>query len=144
MSEHKPLGTEEELANAVDELFEAIPPPETDEEVDTFLRECGYEPVELLSRLRQVVDDAAANSPLNWRNRALKEMEGARARRDRIVVDQNNRDEIIAAIERLYTKLTESRRQLVPAAHFRNRENASDEDLADLLGDLEYLATEEG
>src|SRR3990170_6905754 len=98
MSEHKPLGTEEELANAVDELFEAIPPPETDEEVDTFLRECGYEPVELLSRLRQVVDDAAANSPLNWRNRALKEMEGARARRDRIVVDQNNRDEIIAAI----------------------------------------------
>ena len=144
MSEHKPLGTEEELANAVDELFEAIPPPETDEEVDTFLRECGYKPVELLSRLRQVVDDAAANSPLNWRNRALKEMEGARARRDRIVVDQNNRDEIIAAIERLYTKLTESRRQLVPAAHFRNRENASDEDLADLLGDLEYLATEEG
>ncbi|MBK7781774.1 MAG: hypothetical protein IPJ58_13600 [Ardenticatenia bacterium] len=141
MSDRIAPGTEEELISAIDELLADVRPPETVEEVETFLRECGYDSVDVAARMQALVDGLVAQSPLNWRNRAPQEMEAARAKREGVIVERSDRNGTIAAIKRLYTELSEGQRQFVPAALFRNLETASDSDLADLQGDLEYLKT---
>lgn len=58
--ERKPRMTDEELVQAFDELFAEVSPPERDEEVDAFLRECGYEPDEVVQRVVELVEHLCA------------------------------------------------------------------------------------
>jgi hypothetical protein len=85
---------------------------------------------------------AIENSPLNWRNRAREELEAEKTRRTTMTSPPpRNRGDIITAITRLLPGLPQG--QVTLAAHFRNLDQATDEDLASLLADLEYLVAQQ-
>lgn len=65
--------TDEELVQALVELFDDIPPPETPEEVDAILREEGYDPDEIAAYFRNVADKALALRRMGIENGWIKE-----------------------------------------------------------------------
>lgn len=136
-------GTEEELVRAFDELLRDVPPPDTSDEVGAFLRECGYDPEGVAARMVEHVRRLSADSALNWRKSARQDLDAARARRGQRGALERGREELLAAIRALYASLSAGQRPHVPAAHFRNLDKVSDDDLASLLTDLEHLASDE-
>lgn len=55
--------TDEESVQALADLFESIPWGESDEEVDTALRELGYDPDALADRMNRFVDHVLKRPP---------------------------------------------------------------------------------
>ena len=109
----------------------------TPEEIDTELREAGLDPEKVGARMQAVAEHALASSLWNWRNRAVVELEQERARiADATRTVPRDRADIIGAIRELIAQ-TGSK----PAYAHRNLEAQTDEDLADLLTELEYLAS---
>jgi len=142
MSKRRPPDTYEDLVRAFADLFDETE-PQTPEDVDTFLREAGYDPDQVGARIQTLAEHALANSPLNWRNRALQELAQARAQLDDFVATTpRSRSEIIAALRQIIAQLGAEKCKL-PAASFRNLERATDEDLASLLVELEYLSADQ-
>jgi hypothetical protein len=138
MNKRRPPATEEELVHTFADLFDEVG-PETPEEVDAILREGGHDPDTIAARMKSIAEHALARSPLNWRNRAQQELEAERTKLDRVTpVARHDRSEIIAAIQQLLSRL--QAHQLAPAHAYRNFDQATDEDLASLLAELEYLA----
>jgi hypothetical protein len=138
MNKRRPPATEEELVHTFADLFDEVG-PETPEEVDAILREGGHDPDTIAARMKSIAERALARSPLNWRNRAQQELEAERTKLDRVTpVARHDRSEIIAAIQQLLSRL--QAHQLAPAHAYRNFDQATDEDLASLLAELEYLA----
>ena len=141
MSKRKPLETEEELEEALDKLFDEIPPPETPEEVDETLREAGYDPEAIAAQMKAFAEQALANSPLNWRNRAPQEIEAGRSRLAEFLSNTpKNRDDLVQAIRQ---QLSQLGGQAAYAHRNLELETASDEDLAGWLADLQYLASQQ-
>jgi hypothetical protein len=116
--------------------------PMTPEEVDAELREAGFDPETVGAEMQAVAECALAESPWNWRNRA-QQLEDERACFERTATaSQGSREDIVGAIQQLLAQLGNRAR---PAyAHFRNFESATDEDLASLLSELEYLDSKQG
>ena len=56
-AENQPPRTDQEMVDALIELFENCP-PETKEEIDTGLRAFGYDPNEVGRKFRAIVDEA--------------------------------------------------------------------------------------
>ncbi len=140
MKERKPPRTDEELIQILADLFDEVE-PEGPEEIDEALREFGYDPEALATRMRQVAEQAMKKSPLNWRNQAaMLETERARLAVHAPKI-RANREDMLASIGQLFARLDESQAQAVA---YRNLENASDEDLASLLAELEYLVASQG
>jgi hypothetical protein len=138
MKKRKPVQTSEELIRAFADLFDEIE-PETPAEIDAMLREAGYDPDEIGAQMKAVAEQALANSPLNWRNRAPQEMAEEQARFDKAEsTSPRNRTDMIKAIQQLLAGRSEQ-----ALAHFRNLESASDDDLASMLAELEFLASQE-
>jgi hypothetical protein len=138
MSDRRSPETYEELFRAFTDLFNETE-PEDPEEVNALLREAGYDPDEVAARMQAIAEQALASSPLNWRNRARQQLSEAAAQFENFVpTPRGSRSEIMAAIKQIIAQLGGPQSQPV-AAHFRNFEEASDEDLASLLSDLEYL-----
>lgn len=143
MAEHRPSKTDQEIVTAFESLinaaFEALfdepPSSEAGEEINQFLREIGYDPGELESRMTALALLALRTSPLNWRNqaRAARAESQARAEAVRARIPQG-RDALIAMARQL---LGQSPAPV--AAHFRNYESMDEEDLASLVGDLLLL-----
>lgn len=109
----------------------------TPDEIDTELCEAGLDPEKVGARMKAVAEHALASSPWNWRKRAMEELEQERARiagATRPV--PRNRADIIGAIRELIAQTGSQ-----PAYAHRNLEAQTDEDLADLLAELEYLAS---
>ncbi len=52
--------------------------PKTPEEADETLREAGYDPDEVSAQMKAAAEQAMANSPFNWHNRAQKELADVR------------------------------------------------------------------
>ncbi len=137
MNKRQPPVTEEELVHAFADLFDEVE-PETPEEIDAVLRDGGHDPDTIAARMKSIAERALARSPLNWRNRAQQELEAERSKLDRVTpIPRRGRGEIIAAIQQLLSRL--QARQLAPAHAYRNFDQATDEDLASLLAELEYL-----
>ena len=138
MKKRRAIETSEDLVRAFASLFDELE-PETPEEIDTVLREAGFDPDELGARMKAAAERALNDSPLNWRSRAQRELEDERARIASTTPDLlRSRKDIIDAIKQLVGQLGNQ----VAYAH-RNLESASDEDLASLLADLEYLASQQ-
>jgi len=109
----------------------------TPEEIDAEMREAGLDPEEVGARMHAVAERALASSPWNWRKRAVVELEQERARiADATRPAPRSRADIIGAIREL---IAQTGSQLAYA--HRNLEAQTDEDLADLLRELEYLAS---
>jgi len=137
MNKRQPPATEEELVHAFADLFDEVG-PDTSEEIDAVLREGGHDPDTIAARMKSIAERALSRSPLNWRNRAQQELEAERSKLDRVTpIVRRGREEIIAAIQQLLSRL--QARQLAPAHAYRNFDQATDEDLASLLAELEYL-----
>jgi hypothetical protein len=141
MKKGRGLETNEDLTQAFARFFDVdTDEPETVEEIDAGLRELGYDPDEVGVRMKAAAERALADSPLNWRNRAQKELEDERVKIGRFTVAcPDNRLGLIGAIQRL---AGQAPGQAVYAN--RNLESMTDEDLASLLSDLEYLITQKG
>lgn len=141
MKNRRPIETSEDLVRAFADLFDEIA-PETPEDIDAELREAGYDPDEVAARMRAAAERAIAESPLNWRTRAQQELAEARARvEDFGSALPSSRENIVQAIKRLLAQLGPRTEQAY--AHFRNFESLSDEDLASLLTEIEYLARQQ-
>ena len=136
MKGRRSIETSEDLVRAFADLFDEIE-PETPEEIDAVLCEAGYDPDEIGARMKAVAERALVDSPLNWRNRAQRELEAERARIAAAVkTSLLNRADIIHAIEQLVAQFGGQ----MAYAH-RNLDSETDEDLASLLSELEYLAS---
>ena len=125
---------EQELLDAIIELL-VNTEPETPADLDDELREMGYDPDAMTAKIEAVVQDAWAKSPYNWRVRERKKIEKERKRYRR-------------SKTRPASSLNEARRRLqqfierhgpqLATAH-RNLDEISDEDVASLLQQYEFL-----
>ena len=71
-------------------------------------------------------------------DRAQREVEAERSKLDKVTpIVRRGRGEMITAIQQLLSSL--QAHQLAPAHAYRNFDQATDEDLASLLAELEYL-----
>ncbi|MCZ7570771.1 MAG: hypothetical protein M5U01_19600 [Ardenticatenaceae bacterium] len=142
MSEQKPIKTDKELVEAFDALFAEIPPPETPEEIDAILREASFDPDEVGARMQAAAERAWASSPLNWRNQNQKLTEAREHLESKSSTDRRSRAKILEDIEQtlafLASVLTGNAQERL-AAHHRNLEQATDDDLASLLDELQFL-----
>ena len=141
MEGHRAPQTDEELVQILADLFERTELDESEEEVDVSLQALGYDPDALTTRMRAVIQEAMGKSPLNWRG-AQRELAEARAKLEDISEDVSSalprsRTSVMEAIEQVLAELGPNTRQ---AYAYRNFESLSDEDLASLLAELEYLA----
>lgn len=136
MKQRKQIETSAELVRAFADLFDEVT-PETAEEIDAELRAAEYNPEEIGASMQIAVQRALAQSPLNWRNRAQRELEAERSRIDEFARPRlRSRAETIAAIRQV---LAQSGGHMAYA--HRNLELETDEDLATLLEEIEYLVS---
>ena len=139
MRKRQPPTDNEELLDALADLFDEVE-PSTPEEVDKVLREAGHDPDKVATKMKAMAERALAQSPLNWRNTARREMDEERARLDGFKPDlPESRTDLITAIRKLLASLQIDQGRLA-AAHHRNFEEVTDEDLASLFVELSYLA----
>ena len=141
MTERRSMGTYEELTRVLADLFDEVG-PDTPEEVDAVLVEAGYDPDEVGRQMQAIAEQAMANSPVNWRNRAQQELAAERARYERTAsTPSGSREDMISGIRHLISQMGQRPSQVF--AYHRNLEDMSDEDLASLLSDLEYLSSQQ-
>lgn len=137
MSEHKRDRTDKGLLDAVNQLFSEVE-PETPEEIDEIIKAVGYEPNSFATRMESVAKRSAAESPLNWRNKARTELELERKRLEAYTASRKAiGNDLRARIQDLLSQF--GGRSNMAFAHHRNLDTASDEDLASLLEELEHL-----
>lgn len=140
MTERKPIRSEEELAEAFDQLFDEIPSPQTQEEIDEYIREAGIDPDEFGARIKKLTIKALAESPINWRIRSKAEIEEARAQLDSIgAIANKERNNLLSIIDKALEQILVTNPQLI-SLHHRNRTELSDEDLLSLLQELMFIA----
>ncbi len=118
--------------------------PDNPEEIEGALREAGYDPSEITKQATALLDQLQSRSPYDWRNRSTGEIEAERKRlaAKAAVPEQHSRASLIDSIQHLIKMLGGEGAQLVTA--HRNFERATDEDLASLLSELQYLADKKG
>lgn len=137
MSKQRAPQSYKELLQALSDLFEEIE-PNTPDEIASYLDAQGYDRKTLVSGLRAEIERAISNSPLNWRNKVddtdARSFDLSQAGKKQ----PRSRQDIIAAIRGIYTK-----RNVPLVAHYRNLEEATDEDLLSLLEDLQELDDEQ-
>ena len=137
MSEHRRDRTDKELLDAINQLFSEVE-PETSEDVDAIVKAVGYDPDLFATRMEAVAKRFAADSPLNWRNKAREELELERQRLEtHTAARKGTRTALQDQIRDLLAQFSDNPN--VAFAHHRNLDKASDEDLASLIEELEYL-----
>lgn len=130
--------TSEDLVRAFADLFDEVAPMRS-EEIESELRDVGLDPEKVVARVQAAVEASLVESRRDWRKEAPRELERERAKMaERASTRSLDRAGIIAAIERLSSQLSGQLRHA-----YRNLEAETDEDLASLLEDLEYLASQE-
>jgi hypothetical protein len=140
MTKRKRIETSEDLVHILADLFNEVS-PETSEEIDDELRKAGYDPDEVAERMKSVAERAIANSPFNWRNQE-QELAGERARLEHSTLPPGkNRMQLIEAIKQLLAQLGGNAKLI--QAYYRNFEEMSDEDLASLQSELEFLISQQ-
>ncbi|KKN21382.1 hypothetical protein LCGC14_0925990 [marine sediment metagenome] len=143
MGHHNEPKSEEDLLLAVADLFDEVT-EEDIEEIDAALIEYGYDPEEVGRQMRMVAERALGDSPLNWRNQARQEIQRERERIESLTSQAINktRAEILARASELL-ELAKAIHKKPALAHFRNFEEMTEQDLADLVEELEHLLSEQ-
>lgn len=141
MNKRQPPSNNRELVDALADLFEETGLEEPSE-IDETLREAGYDPDVVGSRFKEIADRAIAESPANWRNKARQEIDEEKMRLAAFKPSlSGDRVSLIEAIQGLLAS-RQTNNATLAAAYHRNLEEATDEDLASLLAELKYLATQ--
>jgi hypothetical protein len=142
MDKRKGPESYEDLVKALADLFDEIGPV-APEEVDRVLIEAGYDPSTVATRMNAIAHQAMQDSPLSWRNRALKAIREEQSRLEKLERPVlKDRIEVVDAINELIRRIGGEQYKLV-GARFRNLEDATDNDLVSLLSQLEYLASQQ-
>lgn len=133
--------TDQDVLDALAALLEHEDPDDSLEDVYEDLRAAGLDPEAVGSRIADVAADAYRQSPYNWRQRARSERAEALRQLGSRTATSRRRAELLARINAIVerSQMAQTRVQ----AHFRNFESASDQDLADLLAELEFLADQD-
>lgn len=133
--------TDQDVLDAVAALLEHDDPEESIEAVDEDLHALGLDPSTVGTRMAAVASEAYRQSPYNWRQRARAERTAALGRIVSPAGTASSRTELLARINSIIEQSTEARTRV--QAHFRNFETATEQDLADLLAELEFLVDQE-
>ena len=145
MKNNRHIETEEQLLQVLEEFFCDATENESIENVESQLRDLGYDIAKLEKKGRDIANLHIVNSPLNWRNRAKNEIEIAKASLDKAKSHEDkelDRKSVIDKIQMILLGLGNKNSNLVPA-HFRNFETASDNDLISILKQLRYLTSDQ-
>lgn len=136
--------TEQELIDLLAQLLDSDDPGEPAEQVDEELRASGLDPDEIGAKMATIAEEAYWTSPVNWRQRARDQRADAEARltRQAGLRQLRTRDELVRDISAVIARSPLLRGAPRVQAHFRNFEAATEEDLADLLSELEFLEAE--
>lgn len=135
MGQRKSPETYRELLELLIEFLKEIE-EETPDEVDTYLHEAGYDPDDVVDRLRKRMKKAIDSSPLNWRNKT-EQIQIDRSRLGEFTgIVGGNIEQLMAEIKKLLSSSGASSLAL----HHRkqNLTDMSEADLAQLLGELKY------
>jgi len=140
MEPNKSKKTDLEIASAFDSLFNETPEPETDEEIQVFLADAGYDIQTLGARGRDFVNDLMAG---NWRFVSPEELNQVSAQIDEVPLRLDwSKERLIAAVQKIMSQLTSAGMQ--PRFGFRNQEQLTESDFATILQELEYQARKNG
>jgi len=141
MSEESTPPENDELLDAIYELFDGIV-PEAPEEVDAFLVESGYSPDELDEKFKALAAHALDRSPYDWRNRARAKMEKDKERLALLKQEvPEGKSNLLRAIQELLEVSSIKSQGKLRLAH-RNFEELTENDLATLYLDLKFLQDE--
>jgi hypothetical protein len=138
--------TDQDLIDVLADLLEHDEADESIEEIDEELRVAGLDPQEVGARIAAIAEEAYRRSPLNWRQRAHAERIEAegRLREHSRSRPREPRHELVRQIDAIVARSPGMLDVPRVQAHFRNFDSATDEDLADLLAELEFLEEEAG
>ena len=140
MEPNKSKKTDLEIASDFDSLFNEILEPQTDEEIQAFLADAGYDIQVLRARGRDFVNDLMAG---NWRFVSPEELNQVSAQIDEVPLRLDwSRERLMAAFQKITSQLTSAGMQ--PQFGFRNQEQLTKSDLATILQELEYQARKNG
>lgn len=136
MSQRKAPETYRELLRLLIEFLTELE-DETPEEVDEYLRNAGYDPDELVARMRLRIQHAMDESPINWRNQSAQIQKERKRLSDLTPMLSGDIAQIKVEINRLFGLLGTNPKL---ALHHRklNLDEMSEADLAQLRGELEY------
>lgn len=141
MKNNRNIETEEQLLQVLEEFFCDVTEDVSIENIESELRDLGYDLAELEKKGKEIANLHIANSPLNWRNKAKREIEVARIELENASIreDQNlDRESLISKIKKILGGLEQKNLEFAPV-HFRNFEAASEDDLLSMLNQLRYL-----
>ena len=121
--------------------------PNTLEEAEEIIQEAGIDISEFEKKTISIFRNILSESPLDWRNVSDDIIDAEAAKLDEIPLKKNlSKEQLIMSINRI-TKILESTiqgRQLNFELAHRNLETQTDDDLAQLLRQIEYAASELG
>lgn len=130
--------SEEDVLRAFADLFDETLEEDPDD-IDNALRQFGYDPAAIGKAMKAAAEQALQKSPLDWRNRAREDIERERAQIDSFTAPlAAGREKLLTWISDLLEQVKQQHGQQA-VAHFRNLEEVTDEDLADLAAELQYL-----
>jgi len=137
----KPPETYREFLDRLADLFDEVP-PESLEEAEQELRDAGLDPEAIGQRMSELAARTLARSPLNWRVSAPEERHRALGQFTHFKATiPETRAEIEVAIRQILEQMPHLAQSPAVTTHFRNFEEAGDEDLRSLLLELEFLRT---
>lgn len=134
--------SEQEVLHAFADLFDEVL-DEDIEDVDTALQALGYDPATIEKKMKNVAEQALARSPLDWRNRARQ---GIQREQERLASFSAHFGQARAQVKQQIAELLEQAKRVhgeEAVAHFRNLEELTDEDLADVAEELMYLLSKQ-
>ena len=144
MNKKHPIKTEQELLKALEEFAYDVSEDEPIESIDAELQNLGYDPHEIGAKFQEIVRQALADSPLNWRNKAHEVSEA----RDRLglisksKLTKLDKPGLIEAVQQAWRNLGYADLSLAPTMYRNgNFEQATEGDLMSLLQQLEYLSS---
>lgn len=132
------IETDDDLVAAIGDVFDHLPSPRTPEEIDSVLRDAGHDPEDAGRQLASFVDGIVRRERRVIAAKRKAEFNALSSRMKQMELP-NTRLEIIESIQ----ALAENRPEPM-AAHFRNLEKQTLDDLRELLRELLALDSEGG
>lgn len=135
---------DEKVVIAFERLFDDSLVPNSLEEADETIRRAGINPDKYRNEMRSLAAKLLSDSPLNWRNQSIDEIEATRKSLGDIKLVKNLAvHQILDRIAALQIKYPQVFIEPVLQAH-RNLEEQSEEDLAYLLQEMIFRIKQAG
>lgn len=138
MDKNKSPKNDKDIAREFERLFNTIPEPTTDDEIFETLQDYGYDPKELRIKGEKFATDLISK---NWRFVTSEEIEGKARKISEIPLRvELSKEKLLGAIQKISEALSTKFSQ--PSLAFRNLDNLTEQDLASILQELEFEASE--